>query len=100
MEIEPLKLECQHFINCCKTGKKARSDGENGFVVVSILEALVVSLPALGPLVAGIVATISEFLLSVTVLLGQISTFLNSIIQVFNDLEVIYTFIMAIINLG
>ncbi|HCB11512.1 MAG TPA: hypothetical protein DEO94_05175 [Cyanobacteria bacterium UBA11991] len=38
LEIEPLKLECQHFINCCETGKKARSDGENGFIVVSILE--------------------------------------------------------------
>ena len=38
LEIEPLKLECQHFINCCESGKKARSDGENGFIVVSILE--------------------------------------------------------------
>ncbi len=38
LEIEPLKLECQHFISCCETGKKARSDGENGFIVVSILE--------------------------------------------------------------
>jgi UDP-2-acetamido-3-amino-2,3-dideoxy-glucuronate N-acetyltransferase len=38
LEIEPLKLECQHFISCCESGKKARSDGENGFVVVSILE--------------------------------------------------------------
>lgn len=38
LEIEPLKLECQHFIHCCETGKKARSDGENGFTVVKILE--------------------------------------------------------------
>ena len=38
LEIEPLKLECQHFISCCETGKKARSDGENGFIVVRILE--------------------------------------------------------------
>ena len=38
LEIEPLKLECQHFISCCESGKKARSDGENGFVGVSILE--------------------------------------------------------------
>src|SRR5574344_106810 len=38
LEIEPLKLECQHFINCCAQGKKARSDGENGFFVTSILE--------------------------------------------------------------
>lgn len=38
LEIEPLKLECQHFINCCETGKKARSDGENGYSVVKILE--------------------------------------------------------------
>lgn len=38
LEIEPLKLECQHFVNCCAHGKKARSDGENGFTVVKILE--------------------------------------------------------------
>jgi len=38
LEIEPLKLECQHFVSCCETGKKARSDGENGFKVVKILE--------------------------------------------------------------
>lgn len=38
LEIEPLKLECQHFISCCKTGKKARSDGDNGFMVTAILE--------------------------------------------------------------
>ena len=38
LEIEPLKLECQHFISCCESGKKARSDGENGFIVVSALE--------------------------------------------------------------
>lgn len=38
LEIEPLKLECQHFISCCETGKKARSDGDNGLMVTSILE--------------------------------------------------------------
>lgn len=38
LEIEPLKLECQHFISCCETGRKARSDGENGLSVVRILE--------------------------------------------------------------
>lgn len=38
LEIEPLKLECQHFVSCCETGKKARSDGDNGFMVTTILE--------------------------------------------------------------
>jgi len=38
LEIEPLKLECQHFISCCATGSKARSDGDNGFMVTQILE--------------------------------------------------------------
>lgn len=38
LEIEPLKLECQHFISCCESGKKARSDGDNGFMVTAILE--------------------------------------------------------------
>ena len=39
LEIEPLKLECQHFIDCIKNGRKARSDGENGYSVVAVLEA-------------------------------------------------------------
>ena len=38
LEIEPLKLACQHFVNCCETGQKARSDGANGYAVVSVLE--------------------------------------------------------------
>ena len=39
IEIEPLKLECQHFLKCIETGQKARSDGENGYEVVKTLEA-------------------------------------------------------------
>ena len=38
LEIEPLKLECQHFLACIEQGKKARSDGENGFSVTKVLE--------------------------------------------------------------
>ena len=38
LEIEPLKLECQHFIKCIETGKKPRSDEENGFMITKILE--------------------------------------------------------------
>ena len=38
LEIEPLKLECQHFVSCIENHTKARSDGENGYLVVSILE--------------------------------------------------------------
>ena len=39
LEIEPLKLECQHFLNCIKNDKTPRSDGENGYMIVSILES-------------------------------------------------------------
>jgi len=38
IEIEPLKLECQHFLNCIEQGTNPRSDGLNGYQVVSILE--------------------------------------------------------------
>ncbi len=38
LEIEPLKLECEHFIKCIENGKKARSDGQNGYFVVKVLE--------------------------------------------------------------
>ena len=38
LEIEPLKLECQHFLNCIEHDKTPRSDGENGYMIVKILE--------------------------------------------------------------
>jgi len=38
IEIEPLKLECQHFISCIKNKVKPRSDGLNGYETVKILE--------------------------------------------------------------
>ena len=38
IDIEPLKLECQHFINCINKQIKPRSDGLNGYNVVRILE--------------------------------------------------------------
>ncbi|MDD3151106.1 MAG: Gfo/Idh/MocA family oxidoreductase, partial [Candidatus Gastranaerophilales bacterium] len=37
IDIEPLKLECQHFISCIERGQIARSDGYNGFETVKIL---------------------------------------------------------------
>jgi predicted dehydrogenase len=36
---EPLKIECQHFIDCIKNKKIPQTDGENGLRVVKILEA-------------------------------------------------------------
>jgi UDP-2-acetamido-3-amino-2,3-dideoxy-glucuronate N-acetyltransferase len=38
LEIEPLKLECQHFLSCIANKMKPRSDGLNGYYVVKILE--------------------------------------------------------------
>jgi predicted dehydrogenase len=35
---EPLKLECEHFLNCLETRTKPLSDGWNGVAVVEILE--------------------------------------------------------------
>ncbi len=35
---QPLKLECQHFLDCVATRHKPRSDGWNGVAVVEILE--------------------------------------------------------------
>lgn len=36
--VEPLRAECDHFINCIKTGKAPRSSGDDGLTVVKILE--------------------------------------------------------------
>lgn len=38
LDIEPLKLECQHFINCIRHGYDPRTNGENGYHVVRVLE--------------------------------------------------------------
>jgi len=38
LDIEPLKLECQHLITCVQKGIKSRSDGENGYETVKFLE--------------------------------------------------------------
>ncbi|MDI6717046.1 MAG: Gfo/Idh/MocA family oxidoreductase [Actinomycetota bacterium] len=41
---EPLRAECEHFIECVKTGKRPRSDGYDGLRVVKVLEAAQASL--------------------------------------------------------
>ncbi len=36
---EPLKVECQHFIDCVQNRKTPRSDGEDGLRVLKVLDA-------------------------------------------------------------
>lgn len=36
---EPLKVECQHFLDCVETGEKSYSSGVEGLKVVQVLEA-------------------------------------------------------------
>ncbi len=36
---EPLRLECEEFIRCVRTGEAPLSDGEQGLAVVAVLEA-------------------------------------------------------------
>ena len=38
-EDEPLKIECDHFVECIKSGATPNTDGFNGLRVVSVLEA-------------------------------------------------------------
>jgi predicted dehydrogenase len=44
--VEPLRIECEHFIDCVRTGATPRSDGQSGLRVVRVLEALQRSLDA------------------------------------------------------
>ena len=37
--IEPLKVECSHFVECIETGRQPLTDGEAGLQVVCVLEA-------------------------------------------------------------
>jgi predicted dehydrogenase len=43
---EPLRVECEHFVECVRTGATPRSDGRSGLRVVRVLEALQSSLRA------------------------------------------------------
>jgi predicted dehydrogenase len=38
--LEPLRIECEHFVHCALTGERPRSDGPSGLRVVRVLEAL------------------------------------------------------------
>ena len=49
---EALQLEMLHFIDCVRTGKKPRSDGEAGLMVVRVLELAMRSLRSGGARVA------------------------------------------------
>ena len=46
--MEPLKLECQHFIDCISEGKEAMSDAKNGLAVLKVLSAAQESLECHG----------------------------------------------------
>ncbi len=43
-ETEPLRIECQHFVDCIKNGLTPHTDGMSGMRVVSVLEAANLSL--------------------------------------------------------
>jgi len=43
---EPLRLECEHFLDCIRAGSTPRSDGPSGLRVVRVLEQLQRSLEA------------------------------------------------------
>jgi len=50
---EPLRIECQHFIDCVRGGLQPRSNGESGLRVVRVLEQLQHSLEGSAPPVGG-----------------------------------------------
>jgi predicted dehydrogenase len=54
---EPLKVECQHFLECVRTGARPLTDGIHGANVVRVLEACTRSLKQHGAAVAFDVAT-------------------------------------------
>jgi len=45
---EPLLLECQHFVDCIRSGERPLTDGESGLRVVTVLEAAQASMAAGG----------------------------------------------------
>jgi len=48
---EPLRVECEHFVDCVRSGQRPQSDGEQGLIIVATLEAADRSLRSGGLLV-------------------------------------------------
>ena len=48
---EPLKIECQHFIDCIQKNKTPLTNGKRGIKVLKILEAIQKSLDSNGHLI-------------------------------------------------
>jgi predicted dehydrogenase len=46
--VEPLKVECQHFVDCITSGERPLTDGRSGLRVVRALEAAQASMDAGG----------------------------------------------------
>jgi predicted dehydrogenase len=46
--VEPLRVECEHFVDSIRSGRPPRSDGASGLRVVRVLEQLQHSLDAGG----------------------------------------------------
>jgi predicted dehydrogenase len=46
--VEPLRVECEHFVQCVARGERPQSDGESGLRVVRVLERLQHSLEQSG----------------------------------------------------
>jgi len=57
VESEPLRNECQHFIECCLDRRAPRTDGREGLRVLSVLQAAQRSLDDDGESVASSVVT-------------------------------------------
>jgi predicted dehydrogenase len=51
-EQEPLRIECQHFLECIRENRMPRTDGRSGRRVVRILEAINESIRLRGALVS------------------------------------------------
>ena len=42
--LEPLRLECEHFLLCCKNRSAPKTDGQEGLRVIKVLKAIQESL--------------------------------------------------------
>lgn len=49
---EPLKVECQHFLDCIREGRKPLTGGKEGLEMIKLLEASTASLRKSGAAIA------------------------------------------------
>jgi UDP-2-acetamido-3-amino-2,3-dideoxy-glucuronate N-acetyltransferase len=70
-EAEPLRAECEHFLECCATGAVPRTDGSEGLRVLRVLDAAQQSMERQGAAVAVHITPVKPYFAHPTAIIDE-----------------------------